>query len=490
MTSFAGSLALVAVAISLFWGVGYVAVRALMAPRPRSERIGWGFAAGSALVAAATALTFALGLKSAWLAFAVLAVLALFAGVRFPVRAASEPTAPRAGRRLRLPEAFWAAAAVLGVLLYAFHALTEPMWAGDFLAIWGLKGKSFFGAAGFVRHLFEDAAFGFTHPEYPVGLPLLYAGIGLAVKAWDDHAMALIFPCFLAATLLVLYGFLRRRGATAPVALAATALLANFQGLYSAFLTGMAEVPLALAFLLLATSLADAWDARGDGAMRRVAAASFLAAATKNEGLLLIGLGLLMTWALFWIGRTRARVGRLSLAMLAPAVFCAILHRVAFGNHPLRDFDLALLGSPELPARFAAGLKFFFSLHVWPQWAGLLLLAGLLLAGRSVPAANRMLILCAAAVAIYLALPALAVQGPEWLATWSLGRTVSALAPIAAAAVALRLSADQAATGSGLLMGLDESPLGLGRRGATGSAGGPTACGGGPARARPSTRAS
>ncbi|MBC8647871.1 MAG: hypothetical protein H7X85_11950 [Thermoanaerobaculia bacterium] len=439
MTSFAGSLARVAAAITLFWVVGYVAVRVLVPPRPRSERIGWGFAAGSALLAAATALTFALGLKSAWPAFVVLAILSVFAGVKFPVRGEAELTALRG--RLRWPEGFWAGVAILGVLLYAFRALTEPMWAGDFLAIWGLKGKSFF-AAGFVPHLFEDALFGFTHPEYPVGLPLLYAGIALAVAAWDDHAMALLFPCFLAATLLVLYGFLRRRGASAAVALAATALLANFQGLYSAFLTGMAEVPLALALLLLATSLADAWDARGDGAMRRVAAASFLAGGTKNEGLLLVGLGLLMTWALFWKGRTRARVGRLSFALLAPAVFCAILHRVAFGNHPLRDFDLALLGSPELPARFAAGLRIFFSLYVWPQWAALLLLAGLLLAGRSVPAANRMLILCAAAVAIYLALPALAVQGPEWLVTWSLGRTVAALAPIAAAAVALRLSAD------------------------------------------------
>ena len=440
VTSFAGSLLRVAAVISLFWAVGYVAVRALVPPRPRSERIGWGFAAGSALLAAATTLTFALGLKSAWPAFGVLAILALFVGVRFPVRAEPEPTAPRV--RPRWPEAFWAAAAILGVLLYAFHALTEPMWAGDFLAIWGLKGKSFFGAAAFVPHLFEDPAFGFTHPEYPVGLPLLYAGMALAVGAWDDHALALLFPCFLAATLLVLYGFLRRRGASAAVALAATALLANFQGLYSAFLTGMADVPLALAFLLLATSLADAWDARHDGALRRVAAASFLAAGIKNEGLLLVGLGVLMTWGLAWKGRTRARVGRLSLALLAPAVFCMILHRVAFGSHPVRDFDLALLGSPELPARFLSGLKIFLSLYVWPQWAALLLLAGLLLAGRSVPAANRMLILCAAAVAIYLALPALAVQGPEWLVTWSLGRTVAALAPIVAAALALRISTD------------------------------------------------
>jgi hypothetical protein len=330
----------------------------------------------------------------------------------------------------------------VGVLLYAFQALTEPMWAGDYLAIWGLKGKSFYGAAGPVAHLFDDAAFGFTHPEYPVGLPLLYAGFAFLVGRWDDHALALLFPCFLAATLLVLYGFLRRRGASRPVALAAAALLANFQGLYSAFLTGMAEVPLALALLFLATSLADAWDARSDGAMRRVAAASFIAAATKNEGLLLIALGLLMTWALAWKGKTRARAGRLSLALLVPAVLCAIAHRIAFGNHPLRDFDFALLGSPELPARLWEGLSAFVALHVRPHWAVLLLLTGLLLAGRSVPAANRMLVLCAAAAAVYLVLPALAVQGPDWLVTWSLGRTVAALAPVAAAALALRISAD------------------------------------------------
>ncbi|MFN2387622.1 MAG: hypothetical protein ABR576_15305 [Thermoanaerobaculia bacterium] len=437
MTSFAVSLLRFAAAISFVWLLGYAMTRALLPVRPRSERLGWGLAVGCALLAVGKAIGFAIGVTSA---FTLLVALGLFLSIRFPVRAAPETAPPRAGPRW--PEILWGVAAVLGVLLYAFHALTEPMWAGDYLAIWGLKGKAFFGASEGVPHLFENPAFGFTHPEYPVGLPLLYAGLASLARRWDDHAMALLFPCFLAATLLVLYGFLRRRGASAAVALAAAALLANFQGLYSAFLTGMAEVPLAFAFLLLATSLADAWDARSDGAMRRVAAASSIAAATKNEGLLLVVLGLLMTWALAWKGRTRARAGRLSLALVVPAALSAIVHRMVLGNHPLRDFDLALLGSPELPARLWEGLSAFFTLYVLPQWAGLLLLAGLLLAGRSVPAGNRLLLLCAAAVAVYVALPALAVQGPEWLVTWSVGRTIAALAPVATAALALRFSAE------------------------------------------------
>jgi hypothetical protein len=439
VTSFAVSLLRFTAAILFVWLPGYAVTPLLLPARPRSERLGWGLALGSAVLSAASAVAFGVGLRHPGSVFVLAIVAALFLATRIPVRA-SQPAPPRAW--LRWPAILWGAAALAGVLLYAFHALTEPMWAGDYLAIWGLKGKSFFGAAGSVRHLFEDPAFGFSHPEYPVGLPLLYAGLASLAGRWDDHAMALLFPCFLGATLLVLYGFLRRRGASAAVALAATALLASFQGLYSAFLTGMAEVPLALAFLLLATSLADAWDARSDGALRRVAAASFIAAATKNEGLLLVGLGLLLTWALAWKGRTPARAGRLTLALLVPAVLSAAFHRLAFGSHPVRDFDLALLGSPELPARVWEGLSAFFSLYVRPQWAGLLLLAGLLGAGRSVPAANRMLAMCAAAVVIYLALPALAVQGPEWLVTWSLGRTVAALAPVVAAAVALRISAD------------------------------------------------
>ncbi len=34
-------------------------------------------------------------------------------------------------------------------LVYTLRALTEPMWANDFIAIWGLKGKTIYGARGY-----------------------------------------------------------------------------------------------------------------------------------------------------------------------------------------------------------------------------------------------------------------------------------------------------------------------------------------------------
>src|SRR5206468_1087587 len=170
-----------------------------------------------------------------------------------------------------------AAAAAVGVAVYALRALTEPMWANDYIAIWGLKGKTIYGARGYSDWL---TSLEYAHPEYPLGLPLLYAAVSFAVGHWDDHAMALLFPLFQAATLVVLFGWLRRRGVSPQLAGLAAVLVAWFEPLYSGFLTGMAEVPLAFGVLLFGTALADALDDTDAGAIRRLIAAALMIAGT------------------------------------------------------------------------------------------------------------------------------------------------------------------------------------------------------------------
>jgi hypothetical protein len=98
----------------------------------------------------------------------------------------------------------------LGIAAYALRSLTEPLWANDYLAIWGLKGKTIHGASALPRRLFSDPSLGFSHPEYPLGLPFLYAGVAFLAGRWDDHALALLFPVLQAATLAGLQGWLRR----------------------------------------------------------------------------------------------------------------------------------------------------------------------------------------------------------------------------------------------------------------------------------------
>jgi len=51
-----------------------------------------------------------------------------------------------------------------------------------------------------------------------------------------------------------------------------------------------------------------------------------------------------------------------------------------------------------------------------------------------------LLVLAACGFAAYVFLPALAVAGPKWLVQTAFARTVSALAPLVAAGVAVRLA--------------------------------------------------
>src|SRR5262249_60330299 len=105
-----------------------------------------------------------------------------------------------------------AAAVGAGLLLYLLRALTEPMWSNDYLAIWGLKAKTIFATRSLPPWPFRDPAAGFSHPEYPIGLPLALAGIAGILGRWDAHATALLFPVLQAATIAVVFGWLTRRG--------------------------------------------------------------------------------------------------------------------------------------------------------------------------------------------------------------------------------------------------------------------------------------
>jgi hypothetical protein len=310
------------------------------------------------------------------------------------------------------------------------------MWSNDFLAIWGLKGRTIFGDVGIPQRLFRWPEFEFSNPAYPIGLPLVYAGIAFLLGRWDDHAMALLFPFFQLGTLLVLVGWLQRRGIKLVVALAVSAFVANFGLLYSAWLTGMAEVPASFAFLLLGTALWDVLDDTDPGCVRRLALASGLAAATKNEGIFLVG----TAFAFLVFRAVRRRERRLwvgAAAVLIPAVGSVLLHRLILGSHPIRGLDLGLLWRPGLGVRIEESLREEWTQLVKPIWPGIVAVIVLQALGHRRASANPILILAAASLATYLALPVLCPFGPGWLVHWTVGRVTSALVPLIAAGIAM-----------------------------------------------------
>lgn len=422
------------------WLAGWAVAGAFL-PRGRAffaERVGWGFAIGTALLALLVVVSLFLGVRLAPIPLLVFFGVAILLARRFRLTSPPEESAVPGASPFSIPLLI---IALLGLAFYGLRALTEPMWSNDFQAVWGLKGKTIFGEAGIPLRLFESPSFGFSHPEYPLGLPLVYSGIAFLLRRWEDHAMALFFPFCLLATLLVLYGWLRRRGATQTVALAAAALLSHSAPLYSAFLTGMAEIPLSFALLLVGMALSDALDRSDSGAVRRLAVASLVASGVKNEGLFFVGAALLLL--LFTAGRRRTfpQDSSSAVALFGPAALSTALHRLAVGNHPLRDLDFGLLLRPGLPARVGEALEAEWGIFGKPGWLVLLgLLALLLVLGRRARHGERLLILAGMSLGAYLVLPVFCVYGPLWLVTWTTERTVWALAPLVTAGLTARVA--------------------------------------------------
>ena len=432
----------------------------------REERLAWGFAAGLAILGGSVALAFSLHSTPGWLWFLLLSVI-LGLPARL-VRFRKEAPAPPSSERGRVTT-FLLSIVIIGIALYALRALTEPMWGNDYVAIWGFKGKTFFAERHIPDRLFRWQALSFSHPEYPLGLPLLYAGIAFLLGRWDDHAMALLFPFLQVATLLLLYGWLRRRGADRTLALAAAVLLSQFEPLYRAFTTGMAEVPLSFGVLLLGTSLADRIERTDPGASRRLALAALVCAATKNEGLFFVAAAFLVA-ALSLFAR-KGFAARAAAILALPAALVVAAHRLIRGSLPLRDFDFTLLARPaELTPRIGQSLEAVVRGTPVTAWIGVAALCVLVAAGRASPAGSALLALAACGLAAYLFLPALAVEGPAWLVGTAFFRTTAALAPLVAAGVAVRLMP---------VFG-----------GSTGSAAGPAASAPSPGPPTPSTRAS
>jgi hypothetical protein len=443
VTAFSLSLAEVAGVLAVAAAAGFTASSALM-PRGRAflaERIGWSFALGCALLAVAVPIAFLFGASAGWAPFllggALVAALARL--LPLPAGEGRGEGKTEAATSERAPKWVFGSLVgllLLGVALYALRALTEPMWSNDFLAIWGLKGKTIFFSRGVPSRLYDWRPLSFSHPEYPLGLPFLYAGVSFLTGSWDDHAMALLFPFFQVATLCTLVGWLRRRGAPNGVALCAAALVALFEPLYSAFLTGMAEVPLAFGLLLFGTALADSLDEAGSGPLRRLAFASFFMSSVKNEGLFLAAAGFAM--ALLFGGARRLKV---ALAAVVPALAVYGLHSAWRGRAPLLDLDFTLFSSARVVEAVGAAARIMDPFG----WVGLCAVALLIAAGARDPAGERLLLLAAFGLTAYLALPVFAVRGPAWLVDTTLQRTVSALVPLVGAGLAVRLMDRRAA---------------------------------------------
>ena len=336
-----------AAATSAGWAVSRPVVRALT----RRERIAWALAAGLLLQAIGllALLTFRVR-PSAW---KLLTFEALAAGVAFMFRRpnAAAPEHPRVDSS----RVTWLLLCVAGAawLVFLGEAVADSMWATDFLAFWGYKGKIVFLTSELPRRLFQDPALYFAHREYPLLVSLSLAALASFIGRWDDQALALLYPACALATLCALSGFLERRVSRRAGAMAA-ALAALCVFLYRPANAGTAEIPFALALVLASSAVLDRIARSDASSVWRLVLASLFCASLKQEGTLFVALLALVLWLRTGhVERARRWVG--AAALVLPAAAHWILLYFLRGNQTRRDFDFTLLTPQrwtELPALF------------------------------------------------------------------------------------------------------------------------------------------
>jgi uncharacterized membrane protein YozB (DUF420 family) len=328
-----------------------------------------------------------------------------------------------------------AAAAAAGIALYALQACAEPLWSTDFLAIWGLKGKTIYSTGGIPGRLFHDPATAWSHPEYPLLLPLVMAAFSAATGGWNDEALGLIFVFCQVAAVLVVAGYCRRRGSPAAGALAAV-FVAFWYPLYRAFHTGLAEIPFALSLVLLATAAADESTPRS-------ALATLLCVATNQEG---------TDFALLVAGTLVVRRGsdrparRTALAIAAVALLHFVVLRLARGDLHDRDFTFGVLSpgrASELFGRLARVARALAGAWTPVGILGLACLAVVLLATRRTRE-DFLLLPLALQLSIYLGACALSSWDPVWQLRSAFFRIAGTLAPVLFLVIGCRLAQEKA----------------------------------------------
>ena len=379
---------------------------------PLAEAIGLAVTLGMALY---TSLAFALylcglpyGAAASLASLPTLCVVLL--GGRLLWRARGDEPAPGHGAAPRAVTALGPAVVLLQLAYAAFVAMRAPFGSWDAWSFWALKARMF-AHGGPPPGYFHDPVLVYTHPDYPLNLPLAEAALLRIPGPAGTLAAALVGVSLFAALALLFYAGLRRLYGSTTAALA-TAVLALVPALPWQAGGGDADVPLAAYAGGAVLYLLVWWRRRHplDAALAGLLAGG--AAWTKREGLPIAALVLLALIVAEGANRgvspaRRARVvaGAALGAVVIPLpwlLFLVLRHPIGTDFMPL-TLPVALDNAGRIPHIL---WRFALETCVVDNWGVLwVMLAGALIVGaRRLSAAGwGLLLLLAGQLGVYAA---------------------------------------------------------------------------------------
>ena len=426
--------------------VGWAAGLLLVSGLRRAERWAWSFGVG--LLVQSSILALAYAVKAPPRPFLLAGDLLLFAAGILLRRTRRQRQAPEERSRWQPLALILLAAAGAAWLVFAVTAAAEPMWSTDYLAIWGLKGRTIYETGSVPARLFHDPALYWAHREYPLLVPLALAALATLAGEWNDQALALLFPAAALATLALLYGFLSRRVSRIAGAAAASLSALCFR-LYHPVNAGTAEIPFALGAVLAACAFLDVRDRNIPQARGRLALAALFCASTKQEGTLWIALLAVLFLVTHGIRGWKREDWKAIGALVAPLALHGSLLYLLRGPQSSRDFDLRLFEPsrwPELLSRFAAVGARIATTEIHEAALPLAAIALFLLVTRR-SFADVLLLAIGAQIFFYCLAFSVSSFDPMYAVDSALRRLVLTLFPALTLVLAARLAASSAREG-------------------------------------------
>lgn len=328
-------------------------------------------------------------------------------------------------------------ATVLLIAGYATFATLVRLPEHDFLAIWGLKARTFWEARAIDWSFLSQPWNDFSHPDYPLLLPLSFDFVSLFAGGWEDRWIGLLYPAIGAAALLVARGELARISRS-PLLLS----IATF-GLAGYALTpwvGLADGVVA-AYALAALCLLRGGLDRGDRfAMVRGGFLLGFAAMTKNEGLVTL---LAYATAAIVLSRERWRTaGFLGAAAAIPLPWWIARAVLGLDSGLLRGSVLERVAANV--ADPAGVVRALVTQHIVSAWAaaGFLTAFALALSRRRLGRERFAITAVALQIALYACAYFVASYDLAWLVRWSWERVASQfILPLAFVASSLAIEA-------------------------------------------------
>lgn len=421
-------------ALSGTWALGALALSAAgLFPRGGWHRVLAGFGAGAFLIGLIGTVLVTLDLPLSVMAvYAVGVLLAIPVGLQW-WSGPRDRIAIDFGWRVSLDrqELLWrslAIAAVVMVGLILVASTQDRLW-WDGWAIWGFKAKVLFLESGLPAPLRDPSGpYGFTHLDYPLGLPLLgwwlYEHAGAVDAALLSTLGAVLFALTVAGVWVALRARTDRR-----IAAAATLGTAGFWPVSYYAIGGTADIVMALALVGVTVETRRFLDGQDAAAVWRAGIFLGLAALTKNEGMALsLGALVIVAW---WSLRSKRGVTAV-LAMLIPLL--SLAPWLAFRlSHGLTGDQLSMPTVTTLVERTPGLLRGLGVLVTSVEWVALPFLAAIgvaaALKGRKPGQQAAWALLgayFAAACVAYLVSPREIV----WLLVTSLPRVLGAMVPM------------------------------------------------------------